>query len=173
MKIRILLPGKEPRVIENSNIELIEKRVKELGGTIEVVVEPKIEEKITKTLDAWKKNIVPFSSLSVYNRPTMSEAEGMEVVRSIQRKYFPELDDVRIYFQGRAKNRLGSAWYRLKKIKLNRDLLDSRKHYLNQVIYHELCHIEFPGGHRVPGFRRKEFNNPFRTKKTNRLTCVS
>jgi hypothetical protein len=174
MKIRILLPGKEPKIVENAIFDIIEKRVKDLGGTVEIVSEPKIEERIIKTPDAWKKNVVHLSSLSGYSQPAaISESEGMDVVRSIQQRYFPKLDNVYVYFQGRAKRKLGTAWYSAKRIRLNRDLLGVRRQYLNQVIYHEFCHIEFPGGHRVLGFRHKEFNNPFRIKKSQRLTCVS
>lgn len=170
MKYEIILPGKEPRIVENINFEILLKRVENLGGSIRKIVDSKEEEK-KRIIEAQRQAILKKKTETV----TYSWAEVMRFFDDIHKKYFPNVVVNNVEpLPKRTSWLLGRACYSTKTVKLSKNLLDKNSKNLKQVIFHELCHLEFPGeGHTGRRFRYKEMNNPFRIKKTKRLTCIS
>ena len=151
--------GRE-KVIENMVYEKLVERADKIGATVTEIVptpKPMVRPKPVEDLDFY----------------TMDE--GANMFRSIKDKYYPDLENVGFMFKSwRSSRRLGRAWYQTKTVELSTKLLNApSSKFLKQVIYHELAHIKYPGGHTAPGFRYMERNNPFRFKKSRRLTCVS
>lgn len=126
-----------------------------------------------------KSPTIIFSSVSE-THGSYSIEEGYIIINDIINKHFQKLKKSIngipsfIFISSRSRKMLGIANYYYYTIKLNSDLLNKKSKWLKQVIFHELTHIEFPNqGHQGKDFRRKEYNNPYRYKKTNKLRCVS
>jgi hypothetical protein len=176
-KYLLKLPGKEDRIIENIVFEKVLPKVLELGGTLELVIE-KEPEPIAPTPSPF---LAPKRIAEMFKREdyvTYSWLQVMDIVTEIREKHFPALKDKHIRFEQNTRMRkrmLGRAWNFTMKIELAERLQNKDSKYLKQVIFHELCHLEFPGeGHQGPRFRRKERYNPYRDNcgRTQRLSCV-
>lgn len=182
----IELPGKQPREVTNIKFDVVRVQVEILGGKIYPKPITKIEPPIITTTEENNyteptlKFFSPTPKYTMYTHTdykTYTKSEVLNIVQEIKQKYFEyntAVMNCRIRFNSRFRSRLlGRAWARMGYIELAERLLWKDSAKLHQVIFHELCHIEFPGqGHRGMEFRYKEKNNPFRNSKTNRLTCV-
>lgn len=169
MKYLLKIPGIAPKTIENIVPEVVKARLP-AGATLEPVIEQDPSEPV---FTAMKKKID--------ERPAppepMREDEALGIALDVQIKFFPALNDtiVNLTFEYRwKKSWLGTSYYRGRKIVLSKKLLCEKKKFYEQVVFHELCHLEFPGqGHSGADFRRKEKQNPYREHVTNCLRYVS
>jgi len=171
----IELPNKPPREVTGIKFDVISERVEKLGGKIYPKPEPKP---------------VPYVNTVASTKPTKPTYMWSEVVaiaEHIRDKYFSHSETcmtIPIRLGRRTTRRLGLCrmrWDYTDKtkvataIELSKEVVNGRStDKLEQVIYHEFVHVEFPNeGHRGMNFRNKEFHNPYRKNKSRRLTCVS
>ena len=177
----IELPGKPSREVTNIKLDIVEPRIIELGGTIRLKPEsnPPPKHFIPKQINIQ-------STLTEANKTVYSYSDIQTISQSIANKYFNHCSDVLncpVTINNRIKRYLG--WAKrirnrttgkiIHKVELSPSVIcGNNTKYLHQVIYHEFCHVEFPTeGHRGINFRNKEKENPYREKKTNRLSKVS
>jgi predicted metal-dependent hydrolase len=162
MKYLIKIPNKPDREIDmsNYNIDIISKRVAEQNGTLEPI-----------------KEFIPTPAImpeKTREDLPISWSEALKIYQFIKEKHFPYVVVNSIEYNTRLRRRLGRAWPWKGKIELSYQLLTTHQHYLHQVIWHEILHLKFPQeGHNGIHFRCEEMNNPYRIKKTRRLTQVS
>lgn len=178
----IEIPGKPSREITGVNFDVISAKVEKLGGKVYRKEEPKVEPYVAPK---------PSNVVRVFDKPRYSWSEVIAIAEFIRDKHFANVKAAKtlpILLGRRSRRTLGYVSYRWcfsngdvskckvpTRMKLSKELVNGySSDKLEQVIYHEFCHVEFPNeGHRGMNFRNKEFHNPYRTKKSNRLTCVS
>ena len=177
----IELPGKEPREVTNINFLKVSELVEKAGGRI--YLKP-IEKTPLPPVNPLPSQGFFFTATKpiVYENTTYKSydwSDAVKIANEIREKHFAKYDKVktcRIFpMRRKTKRILGQACYRENCIRLSDMLLSGKYSYaLQQVIYHEFAHIACPGEvHNGPNFRRMERNNPYRTKRTNRLTSIS
>jgi hypothetical protein len=127
--------------------------------------------------------VMQSNNVTVTNR-TWSDVQ--DIVAYIKGQYFSESEDVmkvKVTVNNRLKRCLGRMLYKRRTflsteilgIELSSKVINGTcQKYLEQVLYHEFVHAQFPNeGHTGYNFRMKEKMNPYREKKTNCLTRVS
>ena len=179
-------------------IEMPNKPAREVSGINYVKISDIVAKQGGKIYPKPVAKPVPFVARTSFNAPIIPAkpkymwGEVLVIAENIKEKHFAHSNAVmkiRVSLGRRTTRRLGLCRmrydyshqyaYRFAKIAteivLSKELLNGRSSdKLEQVIYHELVHAEFPNeGHRGMNFRNKEYHNPFRGKKTKRLTCVS
>jgi hypothetical protein len=161
-KYLIKIPGKPDKIVENMDYNVLMIRVGDLGGTVERVHEERPKPAFTgETVSNQLPNY-------------LAEDEALEIARKIQNLHFPELRHIRFRFVNWGARRLGCAVYKKELVELSADLKSGKQKYLKQVIFHELLHHKYPReGHKGYNFRNEEARNPYRIKRSRRLTCVS
>ena len=180
MRYKLSLPNKPDRILENIVFDKVFPKVEAMGGTLEPIREeqPKPTPAPIPATPILGKRVYTSYGVQMSEPYVQTWNDLLDICYEIKEKYFPALNerDIQFKLNNRFNKRLlGRAWYWRNKIELSARLLCERYAWsAKQVIFHELCHLEFPTEkHRGPNFRNKERNNPFReNKNARRLTCI-
>jgi hypothetical protein len=175
--IRITKPDGSSRVIENASAAIIDRLPADWKWSYIEEVHPCFERKETVV------SCTPaVYTVTVVDKVKFTSAllgftydEIMQHFARIREQHFAHVAPASLSVNIKGHNILGRAYTKRRHIALSKRFLrerDERK--LLWTIFHEYCHIEFPGqGHTGAGFRTKEFGNPFRLNKSSALRFIS
>lgn len=179
----IEMPGKEPREITNINFDIVSKKVFELGGKIYLKPQPIPTPPPQVTTEHFTSNI-PMSNAEVSFVERLYKLQMLALeIKKLHFSHCQRVMDCPVRLNNRLKRFLGYAHYignrtvgyRNFRVDIaSRIFLRNDEKVIKQILFHEFTHVEFPGEkHRGVNFRFKEKYNPYRTKVTNKLTCIS
>ena len=192
----IEMPGKPPREVTGINFNVVSERIEKMGGKIYQKPEPVLTPYDDPTpIPEPPRLPKPANVVRLFDDFPKSYrwSEVLKIAKEIREQHFSHVNVLKslpINLNRRGKRFLGRVvfrrewtgdWGNLQR-KMTPVKIDIAEHTicgkysdkLHQVIFHEFCHVEFPTeGHTGMNFRLKEKFNPYRTKITNRLSCVS